>query len=458
MNRLIYIPAVILILAVGSPNLYAESQNRLGSTKSGDIASHEFAKKVEIKNLMPIQDTVVFGTESYKDAETTVDVLFESNANAKLDKIRSSLTFQHSLTNLRNEHIFSLSFLGCTNFEASNAKFQKFLNFCAPAENTNLVITQNTAGDSYNLKFSNPTYGNAQISFNLNSDHFETNGDFNLKGISVIEPYNKLYANVSVDDLSIDFKLQKRAKGGMSGTASISDDVLQFEITDEGKIKKNELNLPDQLISKIEKFTSLYEEFLELKTSSYYFGGTTVHQGQILKEDNFSFHNKFEPTNIEGYKVIGSGSYRGRDIIVMKHILKTLTKDQFVEEFIENSNVNNERLEQELSKLDYENKSDGVIFVDKNLGVPIYNYIISNQKFSFPGKGNFQITFNMMMDTKFVPGGELGVKHTQRGQKLVNPSDGSIELKLENLQRLLENGQITKSEAAKKRQQILDSL
>ena len=194
-----------------------------------------------------------------------------------------------------------------------------------------------------------------------------------------------------------------------------------------------EVILDQQVINRFMDFRSVYKESLKFNRSLYYFGGMSVHQGEILKKDILLLYKKIDPTNLlKGFKVVGKSFYRGREVVILKPV--------FDMDFLRNN--------KKVLGLD-PLSVDSLWYIDRNTGTPVY----TDLNFEIVQSTDESFKFKLEMNTDF---SSAIIKTTKDESKKSNAGD--ITTRLRKLKELEDQGLITNEEAARKRKGILESL
>jgi hypothetical protein len=202
--------------------------------------------------------------------------------------------------------------------------------------------------------------------------------------------------------------------------------------------------ISSEQMSMITGYIIAFQDILKSDEMCCYFGGETVKQGQVLKENILKLWNVIQPSSYKGYTVLGTKKYLGRDSIVVKPEID-MDPQQLLNGPSLNGLSNAEKSQLKKFNIIFD-VQEALVYVDLLSGIPTFWEIAIDAKIPDKIRTN-TMKIKFLANTVF--------KKTKPEN---THSTNDIQSRLSKLKKLLDAGLITKKEAATKRKAILDSL
>ena len=371
------------------------------------------------------QERITFGTSSYDKMKSTITF--------SIPKESMSFVFEHSQKISTHKHVFSISFLGCKDMKAFG-NISEQLELCDSIKGSNVVETRTLLNNNYNYKLSHPKYGTADLDFVLEADRFNVKTKFQpmrIRERRKLDNFQNFKAQVIPEDMSSVFSFNDARGERVSGKAVYLDDKIRLIV----KNKEQEIDIDTQTSNFLQWAISNYEKYFLNKIPTYYFGGLSVNQGDVLNKKNHI---------IEGFRVIGKSLYHNREVVIMRPMIDVDALNYWL------------TLQDPESTAEIQSV-DGFLFVDKDTGVLVRIYLNIPVSMTLNNETITQIA-TYSMETAFHLNSSPKKSSSSITKSSQSKQGGDLKERLRKLKEIYDEGIIEKEDYKKKVDELMKQL
>jgi hypothetical protein len=382
--------------------------------------------------IKPLDNQITIGNADYNNATTNINL----NLNINDEKSSIELSFLQSVKSQKNSRTFLIKILNCRIIGRHLLSIPKPKEFCKLARNTKFTFRKFNSQYKLEVRFTNTVLGAMDFNLrsNLNLEKISFSGTLSDSKIPLFSIYEKLNGYINLDKKKGEVVLLKRNGEELRETLLIKNNRAY-----KNGVALGGAPISSEQMSMITGYIIAFQDILKSDEMWLYFGGETVKQGQVLKENILKLWNVIQPSSYKGYTVLGTKKYLGRDSIVVKPEI-----DMDPQQLL-NGLSNAEKSQLKKFNIIFDDQG-ALVYVDLLSGIPTFWEIAIDAKISDKIRTN-TMKIKFLANTVF--------KKTKPEN---THSTNDIQSRLSKLKKLLDAGLITKEEAATKRKTILDSL